>query len=46
MLRRLPISADFDFSRTFEPSPNATVVLDPEHRIVAANRAFLDLTHT
>jgi PAS domain S-box-containing protein len=42
----LPISADFDFSRTFEPSPNASIVLDLENRIVAANRAYLDLLDT
>ncbi|MFT3698808.1 MAG: PAS domain-containing protein [Kofleriaceae bacterium] len=36
----MPFS-EFDFSRVFDPSPNASAVLDRELRLVAANHAFL-----
>lgn len=40
----VPTTRKFDLSNVFEPSPNATAVLDREHRVVAANAAFLLLT--
>ncbi len=42
----MPTSPEFELSNVFEPSPNATVVIDRDYRVVAANRAYLSLTGT
>ncbi|CAN5329292.1 hypothetical protein BH11MYX1_BH11MYX1_13610 [soil metagenome] len=40
----MPTSPNFDLVNVFEPSPNATAVLDRDFRVVAANAAYLALT--
>ena len=42
----MPTTPEFELSNVFESSPNATAVLDRDYRVVAANRAYLALTHS
>jgi PAS domain S-box-containing protein len=42
----VPTTSELDIINIFEPSPNATVVLDRAYRVVAANTAFLTLTRS
>ncbi len=42
----MPTTPQFDLANVFEPSPNATAVVDLERRVVAANAAYLQLAGT